>query len=152
VQDYSHLFSWGAGELMALASSFFLALSFVLRKKQNNTLNNQEMSILMFFISAVLLIVTSTLLGEQLPPISTWTTPLFLIVVGAGLNNIAYMFLTNYGFQKIEAILANNLLILTPVFATLLGFIFYKEFPSMKEWIGGALILVSAYLMNRVTT
>ncbi|OGK19556.1 hypothetical protein A3D80_04170 [Candidatus Roizmanbacteria bacterium RIFCSPHIGHO2_02_FULL_40_13b] len=150
VQDYSNIFSWGTGEILALISSIFLSLGFVLRRKHGNLLNNYEMSTLMFFISTTLLIATSFMLHEELPSITTWSTLIITTVIGAGIANVAYLFLSNYGFQKIEAVLANNLLIISPLFAITLGLLFYKELPTLKELMGGALIIFSAYGMNKI--
>ncbi len=149
VKDYSHLFSWGTGELAAFVSSFFLSLGFVLRRNHSNLLNNQEISILIFFISTILLIGTSLALHEHIPPPATWPIFIVLVIIGAGLANIAYLFLSNYGFHKIEAVLGNNLLMLAPLFAIVFGFLFYKELPSLKEFIGGILVITSAYRMNK---
>lgn len=71
-------------------------------------------------------------------------------VVGAGIFNIMNVFLTNYGFQKVEAVLASNLLTLESVFAIVLGFLFYKEVPIAKELVGGIIIALSVIGMNKL--
>lgn len=151
ITDFSNLLSWGTGEVLALVSSIFLSLGFVLRRKHTDLLNNFEMSTLMFLISTVLLILTSMIFQERLVPIITWSRVIVLTIFGAGIANVAYLFLSNYGFEKIESVLANNLLILTAPFALILGLVFYNEVPTLKEIVGGVLIIASAYKMNEIS-
>jgi drug/metabolite transporter (DMT)-like permease len=47
-------------------------------------------------------------------------------------------------------VLASNILTLESVFALILAFIFYKELPTMKELIGGIIILGSVIGMNQL--
>ncbi len=149
VKDYSHLFVWGNGELIALVSTFAFALSYIGRKWHTNLLNNKEITLLTFFISFIMIFVTSIVAGQGIP-LTGWNWGLFVAVLGAGLFNVINMFLTNYGFQKVEAILASNILTLESVFAIVLGFLFYKEIPVAKELIGGLVITLSVLGMNKV--
>lgn len=109
VKDYSHLFNWGSGEVLALVSSFCLALSKISRKWQSDLLNNKEMAVIMFFISSVLIAATSVFLNEHLIAPQHWPLHIYFVLLGAGLFNVAFLFLVNYGFEKIEASLTNNL-------------------------------------------
>ncbi len=149
VRDYSNIFSWGNGELIALISTIAFALSYIGRKWHTNLLNNKEITILTFFISFIMIFVTSIVMGQGIPS-TGWNWGLFIAVLGAGLFNVINMLLTNFGFQKVEAILASNILTLESVFAIVLGFIFYKETPIAKELIGGFVITLSVLGMNKV--
>ncbi len=150
VKDYSHIFAWGHGEIFALFASIFFALSWIARRWHSNLLNNQEIAIIIFFISSILLFVTSLLFQEGLPSISSYTNFMILIIVIAALFNVANLFFTNYGFQKLQAVLAGNLLMLEVLFALLIGMAFYGEFPTLIEFLGGVLIVFSAYRMNKI--
>jgi drug/metabolite transporter (DMT)-like permease len=75
-----------------------------------------------------------------------------LIIILAGLNFVLIGFFTNYGFEKVEAIIANNILILDSVFGIILGFLLYQEIPTIRELIGGIIIVISAVLMNIIKT
>lgn len=150
VQDYSQLLSWGRGELLALFSITFISLSQVLRRKHSTLLNNYEISSILLFIGAACILLISLVRGEVLHPITAWTMPILLAVFGAGIVNVLYQMTVNYGFEKVEAVLANNLLTLSPFFSIILGFLFYSEVPSAKEWIAGAIIIASAYKMNKI--
>lgn len=149
VKDYSHLLVWGKGEVIALISTFAFSLSYVARKWHSDLLNNKEITQITFFLSFIMIFITSLVKGDGLP-LTGWHWGLLLAVLGAGLFNVINMFLTNYGFQKVEAILASNILTLESVFAIVLGFLFYKEVPIAKELIGGIIITLSVIGMNKV--
>ena len=73
-----------------------------------------------------------------------------MAIIGAGTFNVANVFLINYGFEKVDAVLASNILTLESFFAILLGFLFYGEIPLVKELIGGAIIISSVIWMNQL--
>ncbi len=60
------------------------------------------------------------------------------------------IFFTNYGFEQIKTSIASNILTLEMFFAVLIGLVIYQEVPSLKEIIGGVLILFSVIQMNRL--
>lgn len=151
IQGYSHFFSWGTGELLALVASFAFAISYIARKWQDNLLNNKEIAVIIFFIAGILLFTTSLILGEGLLTKSSFSEFIIPVIIIAGLFNVANLFLTNYGFQKVGAVLAGNLLMLEMVFAVVLGFIFYMEVPTIKELLGGLLIILSVYKINKLS-
>ena len=149
VKDYSHLLVWGRGEVVALLATLAFSLSYVARKWHSDLLNNKEITQVIFFLSFFMLFITSLVKGDGLP-VTGWQIGLLLAVLGAGLFNVVNLFLTNYGFQKVEAILASNILTLESVFAVILGFLFYKEVPVTKELLGGVVIALSVIGMNKV--
>jgi len=68
----------------------------------------------------------------------------------AGFFNVLNNFLSNYGFQKVEAYVAGNILTLESFFAVIIGFLFYKEVPSIIEFVGGLLIVSSVFFMHKI--
>ena len=130
---------------------FFLSFYFVFHSDMYFCilLNNKEITTITFFIAGIAVLITSICAGEGLP-LNHWTLGLFTAVIGAGLFNVINLFLINYGFQKVEGILASNILTLESFFAIILGFLFYKELPGLKEIIGGVLIVGSVLLMNQL--
>jgi drug/metabolite transporter (DMT)-like permease len=148
VQDYSHIFEWGTGELLALASAFAFSLSYVLRKWQTDYLNNQEMTQVIFFFGVIILIIGSFFRGETVS-LSDWSPALLLAILITGLLNVVSLFLMNYSFERVDAFLGNNILTLSPLFALILGFFVFGETPIAKELIGGFLIVLSVIIMNR---
>lgn len=149
VKDYFHVFSWGLGEFFALLSAIFVSLSNVLRKWQSTVLNNRELSEITLFFAFFGLLITSFFLNEGLP-ISGWSLGTIAVIILAGLANVVIILLTNFGFHKVNAVMASNILTLESVFAVLIGFLFYHELPILKELIGGALIISSVIQMNKL--
>jgi len=149
VKDYSHLLDWGRGEVLALISTVFFSVSYVARKWQSNLLNNKELTVINFLVAFFVVFLVSIFKGDGLPLVG-WNWGLLIAVVGAGAFNTMNVFLTNYGFQKIEAVLASNILTLESFFAIILGFIFYKEAPLLKDLFGGVIITVAVIAMNRL--
>lgn len=149
VQDYANIFNWGKGELLTLISTVFFSLSYIARKWQSSLLNNKELTVINFLVAFLVVFLVSVIKGDGLP-VSGWHWGLLFAVVGAGIFNIANVFLTNYGFQKVEAVLASNILTLESVFAVVLGFLFYKEVPVAKELLGGIVITLGVIGMNKL--
>jgi drug/metabolite transporter (DMT)-like permease len=149
VEDYTNIFSWGKGEVLTLISTVFFSLSYIARKWQTKTLNNKELTVINFLVAFLAVFIVSILKGDGLPT-AGWHLGLLLAVVGAGIFNIGNVYLTNYGFQKVEAVLASNILTLESVFAVVLGFLFYKEVPIAKELLGGIIITLSVIGMNKL--
>lgn len=147
VKDYSSLFKWGHGEILALVSTFFFAATYITRRNHTKLLSNKEITVIIFFISFILLFITSLFIDKTIP-VSKLSTGVVMAVLITGLFNVGNIFLTNYGFEHVEAVLASNLLSLESVFAVILGFVFYKEVPLLKEFVGGIIILMSVIGMN----
>jgi len=151
VKDYSNMLNWGKGEILTLISTVFFSLSYIARKWQSDLLNNEELTTANFLVAFLVVFILSILKGDGLP-ISGWNWGLLLAVIGAGIFNISNVFLTNYGFQRVEAVLASNILTLESVFAVILGFLFYREIPLPKELLGGLIITLSVIGTNRLAS
>ena len=142
-------FSFGYGEIFALMSCFFAALSIVFRKYQTKLLNNVEITQIQLFTAFFFILIASILMKEGLP-INNWNINVFLIILLSGLANVLMIFFTNYGFEHIKTSIAANILTLEMFFAVLIGLLIYREIPNLKEIIGGALILFSVIQMNKL--
>lgn len=149
VKDFTNIFLWGRGETIMLISTLFFSLSYVARKWQSDFLNNQELTVINFVFASLAVFLVSMFNGESLP-LTGWTSQIIIAVWGAGLFNVFNMYLTNYGFQKVEAVLASNLLTLESLFAVVLGFLFFRETPTLLELIGGLVITVGVIGMNNL--
>ncbi len=148
VQDLRDL-QFGYGELMALLSAFAFDISYVARRFHSDHLNNKESTVFMFFFGALFLFITSLALGEPLPNISEFSPILLFTLAGASLFNVANLYLTNYGFERVKVGIAGNILTLEVVFALLYGILLFHEMPLLRELVGGALIVFSVYQINR---
>lgn len=142
-------FSFGQGEILALMSCIFAALSIVFRKYQTKLLNNTEITQIQLFFALVFILIASLFAKEGLP-INNWNGSVFLIILLSGLANVLMMFFTNYGFDYVKTSVASNILTLEMFFAVLIGLVFYWEIPSLKETLGGVLILFSVIQMNKL--
>jgi len=149
IKDYGSTLSFGRGEIFSLVATALFALSFLMRKWMSDTLNDKEITQILLLLGTVSLFIISISLGEKLPVIN-WSLLLFVSIFFTGLFNAVNMFFINYGFKNVKAVLAGNILTLEAIFALILAFIFYKELPTLKELIGGFLIIGSVIQMNRI--
>ncbi|TSC87309.1 MAG: Membrane protein [Microgenomates group bacterium Gr01-1014_16] len=148
-QDYSNLLSWVKGDFYALISAVFFSFAYVTRKWHSNLLTNKEITSLILLIGSIILFLASILAGESLPS-SGWSLGIIIAVLASGFFNVLNNFLSQYGFQKVEAVHASNILTLESAFAVLIGLIVFSETPALKEILGGLLIVASVILMNKV--
>lgn len=151
VTDYSSLITFGKGELFSLISAVLFSLSYLARKWQSDFINDLEMTQILLFLGAVFLFITSVLLGEKFPAVN-WNWILLTALFFSAFFNTINLFLINYGFRNVKAVLASNIITLEAVFALMLAFIFYRELPNLKEFIGGILIMFSVVQMNKLET
>ena len=149
IRDYSSIFTLGKGELFSLISSALFSLSYVSRKWQTDFLNDKEITQILLFVGTIILFAASVLKGEGMPAIN-WQGVLLLSIFFTGFFNTINIYLINYGFKNVKAVLASNILTLEYIFALILAFIFYRELPNLKELFGGALIVGSVIQMNRL--
>ncbi len=141
---------WGIGETYALLSAICFDFSYVARKWQTGHFGNQETTVLMLAIGAVFLVLAGTFVaGESLPALSLGMTA-FVALIASAAFNVFHLYYSNYGFQRLEVTLAGQLLMLEVPVALAYGFALYGEMPALNELIGGALIVGSAWQMNRL--
>ncbi len=151
VHDLTQLSVWGRGEAIALFSTIFISLSYVMRRFHTSLLNNREMTLIMFLMAGVTLLIVSLVNGDGIPqPTSGWQPGLVMVIAVAGLFNVLALFLANHGFSNIDTALASNILTLETVFALAIGFILYREIPISKEIAGGLVIVGSVIAMNQI--
>jgi drug/metabolite transporter (DMT)-like permease len=141
--------SVGQGEILAFGSLLFFDLSYVGRKLHSDYLNNYENTVFMFAIGAIFLFSTSMMIGETLPTMTQFSLLTIAVLALAAICNVANLFLTNYGFQNVKVAVASNILTLEAVFALLYGIFLFREIPTLYEWIGSILILLSVFLVNK---
>lgn len=141
---------WGIGETYALLSAILFDASYVARKWQSRYFGNQETTVLMLVVGAIFLIAAGTLAaGEPLPSLSLGLAALAALVASAAFN-VFHLYFSNYGFERLEVTLAGQLLMLEVPVALAYGLLLYGEAPSAHELLGGALIVISAWQMNRL--
>jgi drug/metabolite transporter (DMT)-like permease len=121
-----------------------------MRKWISPALDDKEIAVLHTFFVFMFAFMFSQILGEGVSEFAAVPLSLVLVVFLAGTTFISLAFFSSYAFKRVEAIIANNILILESVFALLIGLAVYQEVPTFKEILGGILIVLSAVLMNKV--
>lgn len=148
VKDFSGITSVGVGELLVLVSGFFFAIRNISRRWHSKLLNDQEISLLMFFFGGIMLFAMSFIAKESINPQVFNLFPIGIIILGGFLMG-ANVFLTNFGFNLVPAAVASNVVNLEIIFTIIFGFFFYGEISTVRELIGGALIVISVIFLSR---
>lgn len=151
LRDTSSLLTFGLGEVVALLSSAFIALAFISRRWHSPILNDHEIATYTLFFATLMILSTSLLHGDALP-IRGWTLGSTLVVLLGGVLNVGISFLPNYGFARIDAVLASNILTVQVVFAALGAFLLFGETPLVHEILGGVFIIGAAIALNYLET
>lgn len=146
-KDFSNIFALGKGELVALLSLFFVSLGLISRKWQSKMFNDSEVATFMLFFATIFIFMGSIIKGEGLP-LSNWHLGVVLALLLGGLLNVGVSFLMNYGFARISAVLASNIIALDPLFASIFAFLIFREMLITREILGGIIIIFSAVSMN----
>lgn len=149
VKDFSSLHNFGKGEFYTLIAAFIFGLSFLSRRWMSDKLNDQEIALIIFAIGFVFTFFISFTLIKDYGSIN-WTVSLVLAVLLIGFINIVNLYLINFGFANVPPVLTSNILTLEALFGLILALIFYKEIPTLKELIGGVVIITSVIQMNRL--
>lgn len=140
-------FAINAGDLLAIFSSLFYALYFLITQRSRVHLRTLAYLAPVDFISAFLLLAFNLLNHYPLGgyPASTWVA-----FLGAGLisQSIGY-FAMSYALGSLPASIVSPTMIAAPVITTLLAIPFAGEFPSLNQWLGGLIILAGIYWVNR---
>lgn len=148
VTNFTNLFSFGRGDVLALISDFFYSLFYISRKWHTDYLNNKELTFFILLVAAILQFICSLIIDRGLP-LHGWTIDYALAILVVSCLVVINMFLINFGFKYVKPFLANNIITLESVVAAIIGFLIYKEILTINELIGSLLILVSVPLMNR---
>jgi drug/metabolite transporter (DMT)-like permease len=139
------------GAILSVISGFLFALQFVTRRWHRDILNDQELTLLITGLAFLLNFGLAVLVYRQpLRGASHWDRNYFLILIFAGGMRLIMDFLINFGFQRVSAVFASNILSLEQVFATLAGYVFYTELPTWREVVGGLTILAAVIATNQL--
>ncbi|MBF6328363.1 DMT family transporter [Nocardia transvalensis] len=141
---------WNEGDLLALVAMVAMAWSYLGREWHCGTLNNQEISALTLGVGTVGTVLISLAQGQGLPQLATPIAPVLLwgAVAVAGALSVANVFLINYGFERVDPVLAGNLLTVECVWGLLFGLAFFQQVPTVNGIVGGALIVACAIGLN----
>lgn len=143
---------FNAGALLALVSTALYALFLVTRRLHSGELNNQEITVAIFGISTLSTYVVCPFLYHRwFIPVSHWSFDFSLVLVAASGVSVASVYLANYCFEHISAVVAGNVLMLEVFFGPFYGYLLYGEVLTNRDLLGGAVILLSVIAMNYVS-
>ena len=135
--DFSSFLNVG----FALLSGIFGAAGNVFSKKFKGEYPATQLVIVDAFFNALLMLPLLLWFGSTGPALDV-SLPWIIILVYAFSQFLANR-LVIYGFRNLEAQKASLILPIDIVFASLFGFIFFKEIPTENMLIGGIFILVA---------
>ena len=145
------LVSWNRGDLLALVAMLAMAIAYLGRTWHDSTLNNYEITVLTVGVGALCVALVSVAMGQGLPhvahrdPAALWSA-----VALAGLLNVLNIFLMNYAFEHVDPVRAGNLLTLECVWGLGFGLLFFDQWPTVGELVGGVVIVACAVGLNSV--
>src|SRR3989338_5565651 len=146
LKNISGSFTLGIGELYLVASVFLFAFRNVTRRWHKDYLNDHEITFFMLLIPAIFFFFMET--REPWIWQQRFNLFIFLLTFFGGLLTLWNFFLTNYGFKRVEAVLGGNILQLEAMFGLLLGFLLFRESPTIIEIIGAIILSFSVYRLN----
>jgi len=131
------------GIITGIASGLFDGISNALRKTLKG-LNRNAILTYQFVFSSLLAAIAMLVMGEvilkQILPLSILAVIIFAILQ-IGLGNLLL-----YGFQHFDVNVGTVILATELFFASLLGFLLFKEVPTSKEILGGMLIFAASII------
>lgn len=149
IKDFQNLFPFGIGETCALISIIFGALGNLSRKWQGDTLNDQEITQVLILFGIILTFTLSIIRQESYSAIY-WDFRLLLILTLAGLANNMFLFCSNYGFKRVSALVANNILTVQVLIGLLVAIFLYGESLNLKEQVGTVVVVIGIIITNNL--
>ena len=130
----------------SLLSALFSAFCSILEKKALFRLDPLEFSCALYFCLALLFSAAFALLGGGLPVLDGHT---LLFIWLKSLTNAVSFLLIMHGIKRMELSAGLPLLLLTPVFVAMLGYLLFGDCVSGRQLAGIALIAAGGYMLSR---
>lgn len=141
----------GRGELYVLISAALMGTFPIVRRKLSSTVNDFEVTSISMVIAALSMLILSILGGEHFELTALVSVEFIIgLLIGAGLNILSTL-LESFAFTRIEAVLGNQILLAESLFSAIIGMVFYDESLTLPAVIGGAIVIASIYVLNRIT-
>jgi len=134
--------------LMALISGFLLGLWNTLSKKMSDRYPNFQLVFIDGFVSFIFGVVGAICFKESIPGLSQVESWFWVFIFAV--TSILATSLLIYGYKHLEAQIGSIIAPVEVVFATLFGFLFFKEVLPPTTLFGGLLIALAAILPNAV--
>lgn len=141
-------FTIGSGDLLAIASSLFYALYFLVTQHSRQRLRTLVYLVPVNWACAFFLLVFNLV---QQSPLGGYSTTTWLTFIGAGLiSQVIGYSCVGYALGSLPASLVAPATILSPVLTTLLAIPLAGEMLQVNQWLGGLILLAGIYCVNRV--
>lgn len=151
VNNLHDLLGLNVGALWSLISGILFGLQLVTRKWHLKALNNQEITVAIIGLGFVMNYLLSLILYHRVfVSMAHWSLGFVAVLLLAGCCGVANIFLINYGFEHVSAVIAGNILSLEEVFGALFGYIIYREVLTLRDIIGGLIILAAVIMTNEL--
>ena len=155
VQGASH--SSLVGDLLVLIGTVFAVVYVLFSKKQITTANPLQLTSSQQLVGLIVTVFCFSILSVINPSYEVNATGIslqfWLLAIGSGIMQYALAFLLYLiALQNIPASHAAFYIALIPVFGVASAVVMIGEQPSLAQWIGGLLVIVSSYGANRLQT
>lgn len=129
---------------LALLSGFFLGLWNTLSKKVSDKYPNMQLVLIDSMLPFAISILGAIAVKESMPSLSLTNSWLWIVVFAV--TQICSTGFLVYGFKNLEAQIGSVIMPVEVIFATLFGFLFFKEILPATSLLGGGLIVLAAVL------
>ncbi|HMB23006.1 MAG TPA: DMT family transporter [Anaerolineales bacterium] len=143
------LASFNYGDILAIGGSFFYALYLLVTQRVRAGMDTLTFLALSVTSSVVVLLITCLVLGS---PLSGFSAQAWMSLAALGLfSHLSGYLAINYALGHLRASSVSVTLLGQPVITALLSIPLLGEWLSIQQIIGGAIVLVGVYLVNRRT-
>ncbi len=142
-----HLANFNYGDILAIGGSFFYALYLLVTQRIRASMDTLTFLALSTTSSVVVLFVTCLVLGT---PLSGFTSKAWMSLAALGLfSHLGGYLAINYALGHLRASSVSVSLLGQPVITALISIPLLGEFLSVQQIIGGTIVLIGIYLVNR---
>lgn len=148
--DTKQLASFNYGDILAIAGSFFYALYLLVTQKIRAGLDTLTFLALSVTASVIVLLAACLILDA---PLSGFSAQAWMSLAALGLfSHLGGYLAINYALGHLRASSVSVSLLGQPVITALLSIPLLGEWLSIQQIVGGTIVLVGVYLVNRRTS
>jgi drug/metabolite transporter (DMT)-like permease len=143
------------GDLLVLMGAIFAVFYVLISKKQVESADPLQLTSSQQLVGLIVTVFCFSVLSIINPSyevnIAGISPGFWLLAVGSGIMQYALAFLLYLiALQKIPVSQAAFFVALIPVFGVVSAVVMIGEKPSLAQWIGGSMVIVSSYFANRL--
>ena len=144
-------FSVSAGVLWMLVSALSLSVYNLLQRKMTRRYSALQASIYSIFCGSAMLAVFAPQAVRELPSARA-DAVLAVVFLGVFASAVAFLSWTKAFSLADKASQVSNFMFITPVISTVFEIVLFRELPGATTLLGGAVILLGAFLFAKVKT